>query len=239
MKAKLNRLSANYRTALRQRLNPGPQTGSARASGLGSRAAALGLETLDLARIHEQALATLLSPGGSARAQAGTMQRANIFFGEAVAPIEEAHRAARAADGRTPRRSETLGHRTAALTASAQHLRQDIVHHEAAEQALRQSVQQNVRLLADSRHRATRLRHGTHEILVAQEQERLTMSHQLQDEIVQGLLGINVRLWALRRAARDAPATLRKEIASVQRLVEESLQSIERFAHELDSHPAA
>jgi signal transduction histidine kinase len=51
-----------------------------------------------------------------------------------------------------------------------------------------------------------RLRHLAHEILLAQEDERKKVSHELQDEIAQTLLGINVRLLSLKQ---DPPARLR------------------------------
>ena len=51
---------------------------------------ALGLETLDVARIHEGALAAL----EASRSRDGVIKRAEIFFAEAITPIEETHRAA-------------------------------------------------------------------------------------------------------------------------------------------------
>ena len=59
MKQNLTGLSQQYVTALRKQLKQGPQASLQPALGLGREAVALGLETLELARIHEQALATL------------------------------------------------------------------------------------------------------------------------------------------------------------------------------------
>ena len=56
----------------------------------------------------------------------------------------------------------------------------------------------------------------------------------LNDEIAQTLLGINVRLLTLKRAAKGSPETLAQEIARTERLVEESMQSIDRFAQGLE-----
>ena len=50
------------------------------------------------------------------------------------------------------------------------------------------------------------LRRLTHQILSAQEAERKKISHELRDEIAQTLLGINVRLLTLKRAAQGQPA---------------------------------
>jgi hypothetical protein len=48
------------------------------------------------------------------------------------------------------------------------------------------------------------------------------------------LLAVQVRLLALKTAAAANPADLGKEIAITQRLVVKSLQSLRRFARELD-----
>jgi len=59
MKQKLIRLSQHYGTALRTHLQPGARISSLPAQALGRQAAALGVETLELARMHEQALVSL------------------------------------------------------------------------------------------------------------------------------------------------------------------------------------
>ena len=59
MKQKLIGLSQRYVTALRKHLKQGPRASLQPALGLGRRAVVLGLETLELARIHERAVATL------------------------------------------------------------------------------------------------------------------------------------------------------------------------------------
>ena len=74
---------------------------------------------------------------------------------------------------------------------------------------------------------------------MAQEAERKRLSRELRDEIAQTLLGINVRLLTLKRAATGNRATLKKEIANTQRLVQKSVQSINQFASELDIHQKA
>jgi signal transduction histidine kinase len=117
---------------------------------------------------------------------------------------------------------------------STHHLQQGIVQRKAAETALRRSSKQCARLVAKSQRLQQHLQHLTHEKLSAQEEQRLKISHQLQDEIAQTLLGIKVRLEALNAAATSNPAKLRREIASTQRLVTRSAGAFERFARELD-----
>ncbi len=59
MKSKITHLAARYLAALRKHLKQGPRASLQPALGLGRRAVVLGLETLELARMHEQALGAL------------------------------------------------------------------------------------------------------------------------------------------------------------------------------------
>ena len=65
------------------------------------------------------------------------------------------------------------------------------------------------------------------------------ISRERHDEVAQRLLGVNVRLLTLKKAAQGNTANLKKEIAKTQRIVEESVQSINRFARDVDIHQPA
>src|SRR6185436_15762458 len=94
MKRKLTGISRQYHVALRKHLE-GRRAASLRpARGLGLRALVMGLETLDLAKIHEQVLITLVLPGDSPNAREAMVRRAGAFFTEALIPIEKTHRSA-------------------------------------------------------------------------------------------------------------------------------------------------
>ena len=80
------------------------------------------------------------------------------------------------------------------------------------------------------------LRRLAHRVLAAQEDERLEISRELRDEIAQMLLGINVRLLLLNRAARSKAKGIKNQIASAQRLVLESATLVRGLARELDHH---
>lgn len=193
----------------------------------------LGLETLDLARIHEVALATLMLPSHSSSTQNGTVKRAEIFFVEAITPIEMTHRAARETSRDLNRLTKTLGRRTMELAASGRHLKRGIVQRKAAVEALKKSGQHRTNLLEQSRLMQEHLRQLTHQILLAQEEKRTKISRELHDEIAQTLLGINVRLVTLKQEAAFNTKGLKKEIANTQRLVEKSNKILRRFADEL------
>ena len=197
---------------------------------------ALGLETLDMARVHAVALATLMLPSHSFRTRKGTVRRAEIFFVEAITPIEATHRAARETSGDLNRLTKTLSRRSVELAASGRHLKRGIVQRKAAEEALKQSGKYRTDLLEQSRLVQEHLRHLTHQILLAQEDKRTKMSHELHDEIAQTLLGINVRLLTLKKEATVNARGLKKEIAGTQRLVEKSKKTMSRFADELGKH---
>jgi hypothetical protein len=74
METKLTVLSRRYQAALQKNLDQGPRASPRSADGLGRRALAIGLETLDLAKIHEQALIALVSPSYSPGARDGVIK---------------------------------------------------------------------------------------------------------------------------------------------------------------------
>jgi signal transduction histidine kinase len=80
-----------------------------------------------------------------------------------------------------------------------------------------------------------RLRQLTRRVMAAQEDDRRHISRELQDEIGQTLLGINVRLLALKREARSNTKGLKNQIATTQRLVLKSAKSVRRVAREFGS----
>jgi signal transduction histidine kinase len=234
MKQKSTRLSQRYVAALRKYLKQSPQAlpPSRTALALGRQAAALNLETLDVARIHAAALATV----EASRNRDGLIKRAKIFFAEAITPIEETHRAALKTNVRLSRLHRTLGRRTVELAASQRSLKRGIVQRKTVEQALRKSGDHSRKLLLESRRLQLYLQRLTHQILSAQEDKRKKISRDLHDEIAQTLLGINVRLLTLKKEAAINAGGLKKEIVSTQRLVDKSVKSIKRFAREFGIH---
>jgi signal transduction histidine kinase len=234
MKQKLARLSQRYVAALQKHLRQSPRVippgGTARK--LGREAAALKLETLDVARIHEDALATL----EASRSRDGVVKRAQVFFAEAITPIEETHRAALKTNVRLSRLSQTLERRSVDLTASHRSLKQGIVQRKTVEQALKKSAEHSRKLLEESCRLQKHLQRLTHQIISAQEDKRKQISRELQDEIAQTLLGINVRLLTLKKEAAINAGGFKKEIVNTQRLVDKSVRSIKRFAREFDIH---
>jgi len=228
MKQKLTKLSQRYVTALRKHLKQGPRASLQPALGLGRQAVALGVETLELARIHERAHTTL----ELSNSKNGVIKRAEIFFTEAITPIVEAQRAARQTKVDLSRLKETLGQRTEELAVTNRQLQRGVVRRKAMEDAFEKSGQHHHKSLEESLQLQKRLRQLTHQVLAAQEDERKNISRELQDKIGQTLLGINVRLLSLKQEARSNTKGLKNEIASTQRLVVKSAKSVRRIAHE-------
>jgi signal transduction histidine kinase len=229
MKGKLRALSGRYLAALRKHLKQSPRASLEQARGLGRHAVAIGLETLDVARIHERALTTL----EASASKDGFIEHADIFFTETIRPIEETHRAALKASGRLSQLKETLGRRTVDLNASKRSLKQGIAQRKAVEVTLKKSGEHYEKLLGESLALQKHLQHLTHRILSAQEDKRKKISHDLRDEIAQTLLGINVRLLTVKKVAGCSAKRLQKEIASTQRLVDMSEKTIAKFAREV------
>jgi signal transduction histidine kinase len=231
MKQKLTLLSQRYVAALRKHLQPGSGANLQPALELGRRAVALGLETLELARIHEQALATLKL----SNVKNGLIKRAKIFFTEAIIPIVEIHRIARQGKVRLNRLKETLNHRTEELAATNRQLQRGVVRRKVMEDAAEKNGRHHQKCLEESLQLQERLRQLTRRVMAAQEDDRRHISRELQDEIGQTLLGINVRLLALKREARSNTKGLKNQIATTQRLVLKSAKSVRRVAREFGS----
>src|SRR5580698_67969 len=115
MKRKLLNLSRRYQAALRTHLKQGRHAGLESARGLGSQAVAAGLQTLDLAKLHEQTLVTELLPGSPGGKRATLIKQAGYFFAAAITPLETTHQSARETATVLRKFIETLSRRTVEL----------------------------------------------------------------------------------------------------------------------------
>jgi len=229
MKQKLIRLSQRYVTALRTHLQPGVRANLLPALALGRQAVALGVKTLELARIHEHALDALKL----SKSKNGFIRRAELFFAEALTPIVKTHRAAQQSKTDLHRLKATLSQRTLELAVTNRQLRRGVLRRKSVEAALKKSGVHYAKLLKESLQLQAGLRRLTHQVLAAQEKERKSISLELQDEVAQTLLGINVRLLSLKQESQNNTKGLKLEIASTQRLVTKSASSVRRVAREL------
>jgi signal transduction histidine kinase len=230
MKAKFSR---RYQAALLAYLKPGSCARLQPAHGLGRKALTVGLQTLDLAMLHEQILLNRVLPGRAAGTRAALIKQAGTFFSEAMIPIEKDHPGAREAAAGRNIVVEALSQRTVELAATNLELKQEIAQRKAAEEALQKSEHHYSQLLEKSERLQEQLRRLSRQILSAQEEERKKISRELHDVIAQTLTGINVRLAALAKEAATNTKGLDRNIALTQRLVEESVNIVHKFAREL------
>ncbi len=137
MKSKLFHLSRRYQATLRKHLKQGQHASLESARGLGSQALAAGLQTLDLAKLHEQTLVSELLPACAPGKRAALIKQAGIFFAVAITPIEKTHRSVREATIHLNKFIEALSQRTVELAASNLELSMEITQRKAVEEALK------------------------------------------------------------------------------------------------------
>jgi signal transduction histidine kinase len=229
MKKFTRRYQAGLQAYLKQRSGAHLQ----RARGMGQQALNVGMQTLDMAKLHEQILVNKVLPGSPAKKRAAIIRQAGTFFTEAITPIEKMTPGVREAAVHLNQIVEMLSQRTVELAASNLELQQEIAARKAVEGALKKSEHHYSELLARSELLQKQLRQLSRQILSAQEEERKRISRELHDVIAQTLTGINVRLAALKKESALTTRNLDRNIASTQRLVEKSVDIVHQFAREL------
>ena len=207
----------SYQAALEKHVRK--PAGSRAVERIGRRALELGVGTLALARIHERAAA---ADGRTAASAA----REEVFFAEAVAPLEQAHSGALEALVESKRLAAALRRRTDELAAARSSI-------QALHEKLATSERHHGELLARSRLMEQRMRRLSHKLLSVQEEERLRISRDLHDAIGQTLTGINVGLATLKQEAAADSRELAQAITRAQQLVERSMKTVHQFAWEL------
>jgi signal transduction histidine kinase len=228
------RLAARYLTGLRAHLGKNHRGNDGDdAQDLGRAAVAAGLAPLDLAIMHEKAVATLAASHDFADGRNGFFKRKGYFFTQALIPLEAAHRVTRETNRELQQRNKTLRLLTLALSRGNRRLQREIVRRQAGEAALKNGHKQYRTLFLESQVMQKKLRQLTRQIISAQEDERKMISRELHDDVVQTLVGINVELSALSKGASVGLSAMKAKIARTQRLVENSVNAVHRFAREL------
>jgi PAS domain S-box-containing protein len=108
----------------------------------------------------------------------------------------------------------------------------DIRERKQAEAALRESREHYIRLFKEARAMEENLRQLSNKIITVQEEERKHISRELHDEIGQALTAVNVSIAMLRSHAAGDEA-FGKKVDAAQRLLEQSMDMVHRFAREL------
>jgi signal transduction histidine kinase len=220
-----------YWEVLRRYLEPGRKTALGSAAGLGNKALAAGLLTLDLAKLHESILVMDLLPAYPAEKRTELIKQAGMFFAAAIAPENPDSIALEASHLKET--IETLSDRTVELAAANQLLSLEIIRRKEIESSLRKSELDCLEVLEKSNHLREQMRELSRRILSAQEDERKKISRELHDVIAQELMGINVRLATLKTAAGNNAKDLNRNIAHTQKMVTKSANIVHQLAREL------
>jgi len=123
MNSRLRGLSSQYVATLHRYLVRPQEAFLQQAYELGRKAIASGLGVLDMARIHQQALASCLSRADSAEKTMGALKAAETFFMETLSPFEAAHRGFRGANLELRQVNQALQRRNGELAALSRDLR--------------------------------------------------------------------------------------------------------------------
>jgi signal transduction histidine kinase len=233
MKSTRLRLSARYLTTLRTHLGQKKPGNGDRAQGLGRAALANGMVALDLVVMHEQAMKKLAVAYDLNDTVDSSIKRAGFFFNQALMPLEAAQLAAREVNHHLRQRNEVLRLHAESLAKGNREMQHEITLRKAAEASIKKGKEEFHALYLESQVMQKKLRQLTRQIIQAQEEERKEISRELHDEVVQTLVGINVELSALGNGASVGLHTLKEKIARTQRLVENSVNAVHRFAREL------
>jgi signal transduction histidine kinase len=212
-------LSVQYAVRLRGFLAQDEERFLTQAYELGRKLLRRGLGLLDLARIHQQALASCRFPSWPTGEKERALNAAESFLMAALAPFEAAHRGFREANLRLHQLNKALQHRNAQLAAITREL-------ERSEQHYRELFGQ-ARLMEED------LRNLSSQILHVQEEERGRLSRELHDEVGQALALMELNLALVKRNGAVEPTLLKQKIADTQHLLATTRESVHRFAREL------
>lgn len=129
-----------------------------------------------------------------------------------------------------------LASRILALTTSNRKLQLGLARHEVASRAIEIKERKAGLRLAESHQLQIRLKEMARKIMSVHEDGRRKMSLSLQDDILQTLEGIHLRLLVLSKEVSASSEGFQKEIAITQDLLQQSVEVINRFAHECGIH---
>jgi signal transduction histidine kinase len=219
------KLVSHYRRALREYLGHRDKTRLQAAHELGCIAMRSGMGVFDLARLHGETLAQAMTCDGSRRDAAQQAEAAETFLLEALSPFETARRGLPEAYVRLGQLNEMLEQRNKTLV-------QITARQHPVEKALRISKERCLKLFQKARSMKKDIQQHSAKMVMAREEERKRISRELHDEIGQILATVNVGLGMLKKQAGH-DRSFQKRVAATQKLLEQSMESVHRFAREL------
>ena len=226
-------LSRRYAAAIRAYIGDRREAVLHDAYELGRESLARGLGVLEMARIHQHTLSHVIVPRIPNWNREQTLQACETFFLEALSPFEITYRGVRAANAKLEQVIGTLAQRNAELAQTNRALQREIAQRKRTEKALRESEAHFRQLFHHAQLMQESLRRLSNQILHVQEEERRRISRELHDEVGQALTAIMVNLAVSQSYSVGTSERLRAKIAETQRLLEQAMETVHRFAHEL------
>jgi signal transduction histidine kinase len=227
------RLTQQYLAGLKKYLTHGNERALHQAYELGRKTIADGLGVIDMAKIHEDVLLSLLPATASAQESLKVARTAGEFLTESLSPFEITHRGFRDANRSLRHLNETLEDRNRQLAAANQNLKQEISERRRIERELRESEEHFRALFNQAKLMQENLRYLSSQIIRVQEEERKRISRELHDEVGQALTAVNVNLAVLKKAITGNRKALRRKIADAQSLLEHTMEAVHDFSREL------
>lgn len=231
MSRNFSNLAGRYLRTLRKFATTKREADLEQAYALGRKAMSLKFGVLDMARIHQAALASLLAKPTDGKRKK-LLEAAEVFFLEALSPFEVTHRGFNEANRRLQRLIAEKEKRNHDLAVINDRLTAEIRRRKLTEKALRQSEQHYRRLFDDARAMEEGLRDLSNKVLDVQEDERKRISRELHDETGQALTAISVTLASLGRNEQISGIG-QQRLHEAQDLLRSTMETIHNFAREL------
>lgn len=227
------KLARQYMAALRRFLAKRNERALHQAFELGRRTIADGLGVIDMAKIHEQVLLSILPQSANTKESLRLTRGAGAFLAKSLSPFEMTHQGVRTDNETLRDLNEALEEKNQQLAATNQKLKNEIASRKKVEKDLRDSEEHYRELLVQARMMQENLRYLSCQILNVQEEERKRISRELHDEVGQALTAVNVNLAVLKKAVAGRGVQVRRKIKDAQNLLEQTMEAVHNFSREL------
>jgi signal transduction histidine kinase len=219
MKSFEQQFATRYAASLHRYLRRATDLNLEDAYELGRKAINKGVGVLSMARIHQQALTEYGLHALSLVEHSHAWKQSEVFLLEALSPFEATHRGFCEANLRLQELIRVFEKRNVELARINHELKVEVAQRKKTENALRENEK--------------RLRDLSNKILHIQEEERTRISRELHDDVGQALTAINVNLTLHKNNLNATVELLHAKVAETQVLVEQAMEKMHHFAHEL------